>query len=78
MDTRDILEQTQSELQGMSEHAEEFVALDRREFLFMSLVAAAASTLGVPPALKAQGRGAAGVAAAPQAPREPLLGSREN
>src|SRR5579872_6717797 len=68
MDTRDILEQTQTDLEAAAEHAEEFAGLDRREFLFMSLVAAAASTLRVPATLGAQGRGAAGAAAAPQAP----------
>ncbi|HEV8410148.1 MAG TPA: amidase [Gemmatimonadaceae bacterium] len=69
MDTRDILEQTQTELEDVSERAEESSGIDRRDFLFISLVAAAANALGAPAALKAQGRGAAGAAAAvPQAP----------
>src|SRR5262245_32823093 len=63
---RDLLEQAQDELEDVSEEAEEFLGIDRREFVFLSLVAAAAGTFSVPAGARAQGRGAVG--AAPQAP----------
>ena len=65
--TYDALEALQSDLQDEAEAVEETTGLDRREFVFMSLVAAAASTLGVD-AVRAQtpaGRGAA--------PQEPTI-----
>src|SRR6185503_15561456 len=45
--TEDLLEQLQTELERESEEVEEFTGVGRREFVFMSLVAAAASTFGV-------------------------------
>jgi len=71
MNVRDVLEQTQVELEDLSDEVEERTGLDRREFVFFSLVAAAATALGAPAALRAQGR-AGGVAGAPQAP-PPIL-----
>jgi hypothetical protein len=58
--TDDLLQQIQSDLEQQSEEAETLTGVDRREFVFMSLVAAAASTLGLP-AARAQvgGSGAA-------------------
>ena len=38
MNSRDVLEQTQVELEAVSEQAEEFTGIDRREFMFMSLM----------------------------------------
>ena len=63
----DLLEQTQADLEA-TDFDEEALGIDRRHFVFLSLAAAAATTLGVEP-LRAQGRGrAAGAAAAgPQA-----------
>ena len=58
-DPVDLLESAQSELELASEQAEDVAGLDRREFLFMSLVAAAASTFGAHVA-RAQAGGAAG------------------
>ena len=60
----DLLEQTQAELEA-ADFDEEAFGIDRRHFVFLSLAAAAATTLGVEP-LRAQGRGGAGGAAAGQ------------
>ncbi|HVT40394.1 MAG TPA: amidase [Gemmatimonadaceae bacterium] len=68
-DPVDVLESAQSELELASEQAEDATGLDRREFLFMSLVAAAASTFGAHVA-RAQGGGAAG-APSPAGPQQP-------
>lgn len=54
----DLLDQYQTDLES-SDFDSETVGIDRRQFVFLSLVAAAASTLGIKPAL-AQARGAAG------------------
>jgi Asp-tRNA(Asn)/Glu-tRNA(Gln) amidotransferase A subunit family amidase len=54
----DILDQYQTDLES-SDFDSEAVGIDRRQFVFLSLVAAAASTLGIKPAL-AQERGSAG------------------
>ncbi|MGH7669584.1 MAG: hypothetical protein ACRENQ_08810, partial [Gemmatimonadaceae bacterium] len=54
----DLLEQTQAELEA-ADFNEEALGIDRRHFVFLSLAAAAATTLGVEPA-RAQGRGRAG------------------
>jgi hypothetical protein len=74
MDPRyELLEQYKEDLQQNAEEVEHFTGMDRREFVFMSLVAAAAGTLGVPAALRAQGRGgAAGAAAQTPPPLIPL------
>ncbi len=58
----DLLEQTQADLEA-TDFDEEAFGIDRRHFVFLSLAAAAASTLGVEP-LRAQGRGRADSAAA--------------
>jgi hypothetical protein len=58
----DLLEQYQADLEA-TDFDEETLGIDRRHFVFLSLAAAAATTLGVKPAL-AQARGAAGAAAA--------------
>jgi Amidase len=52
----DLLEQAQAQLEA-TEVDEESLGIDRRHFVFLSLVAAAATTLGVDPA-RAQVRGA--------------------
>src|SRR6185369_7187387 len=57
----DLLQQIQIDLEQQSEEAEAVTGVNRREFMLMSLVAAAASTLGVPVA-----RAQAGAAGAPQ------------
>jgi Asp-tRNA(Asn)/Glu-tRNA(Gln) amidotransferase A subunit family amidase len=77
MDTPyDLLEQTQTELEQRAEEVEAFTGVDRREFVFMSLVAAAASTLGFHGTARAQS--AAAGAAAPQAAPVPFpLGNGE-
>jgi Asp-tRNA(Asn)/Glu-tRNA(Gln) amidotransferase A subunit family amidase len=57
-DSEDLLEQYQTALES-SDFDEETVGIDRRQFVFLSLAAAAAATLGARPAL-AQARAAAG------------------
>src|SRR5690348_1406908 len=64
----------QSELECESESVEEATGVDRRAFVFMSLVAAAASTFGVPSA-RAQAGG--GTAAAPPQDAATILGNGE-
>ena len=44
----DLLQQIQSDLEQEAEEVEALTGVNRREFVFMSVVAAAASTLGVP------------------------------
>ena len=53
----DLLEELQPELARAAEEREELTGVDRRAFLFLSLTAAAATTLGAP-TLPAQMRGA--------------------
>ena len=71
--SEDLLEQTQAELEAM-DFDEEASGIDRRHFVFLSLAAAAAGTLGVEP-VRAQDRGGirATAAAALQQQREPPL-----
>ena len=58
MDTPlDVLAQAEAELAAM-DYDEAATGLDRRQFMFRSLVAAAASAFGAPAALAAEGRGA--------------------
>ena len=61
----DLLDAAQPELELLAEEAESLTkgGVDRREFVFMSLVAAAASTFGAH-VVRAQGGGGAGAAAA--------------
>ena len=75
----EILDQTQAELEQVAEEVEYFTGVGRREFVFRSLVIAAASTFGVAAAARAQGGGrAAGAGGAPQqAPSFPQLGNGE-
>jgi hypothetical protein len=66
----DILQQSQEELEQYADEAEFLTGLDRRQFVFLSLAAAAASTFGVSSA-RAQ-RGATGGGAAQATPPLPL------
>ncbi len=71
------LEQAQIEAEAMGQELEDLSSggIDRREFVFMSLVTAAASTFGFGAAAMAQAPGGAGGArgqGAPQAPLDPL------
>src|SRR4051812_37430161 len=65
----DLLQQLQADLELESESVAESTGVDRREFVFMSLVAAAASTFGVH-AARAQG---GATAPAPQQPTAPAI-----
>ena len=68
----DLLEAAQPALALRAEEAESATGVDRREFLFMSMVAAAASTFGSH-VVRAQGRGAgAGVTPGAAAPQQPV------
>ncbi len=80
MDTPlDLLEQAEAEL-AAAEHDESATGVDRRQFMFYSLVAAAASTFGAPAAgaqgalARASGMGSmpSGAAQPPQVPAVPL------
>ena len=72
--TEDLLQQLQADLEAQSEEIETTTGVNRREFVFMSLVAAAASTIGIPEAARAQARGGG----APQQPApEIILGNGE-
>jgi Asp-tRNA(Asn)/Glu-tRNA(Gln) amidotransferase A subunit family amidase len=62
----EILAQTEIELAPLAEQAEEISGIDRRQFMFRSLVAAAATTFGAK-AVRAQSAGVAAPAAAPAA-----------
>ena len=55
----DILDETQAQLEHIADDAEHATGVDRREFMFMSLIAAAASSFSVSANVLAQGRGAA-------------------
>src|SRR5688572_9250083 len=70
-DELDLLDQYQTELE---DEAAEVVGLDRREFMFLSLVTAAASTFGFGARALAQ---AVPAGQAPQAPPLPPLGNAE-
>ncbi len=63
----DLLQDIETRLEPESEMVEEATGVDRREFMFMSLIAAAATTFGVPIA-----RAQAG-ASAPQQPAAPAI-----
>ncbi|MBC7674340.1 MAG: hypothetical protein H7247_18120, partial [Polaromonas sp.] len=84
MDTpEDMLELQYPELRMQAEEAADTSGVDRREFLFMSMIAAAASTFGAH-VVRAQGAGssAAAAAAAPASAQQPqipalLLGNGE-
>ena len=70
----ELLEQTEIELAALDYDEETPGAIDRRHFMFMSLVSAAASTFGAASALRAQGTrgGATPQAQQPQPPPFPL------
>ncbi|MEP6493874.1 MAG: amidase [bacterium] len=66
----ELLDQVQADAELMAEEAEAFTGIDRREFMFMSLVTAAATTFGFGARALAQAPG--GGQAAPQAALPPL------
>ena len=70
-DEIELLEQTQEELEQIAEEVEHHTGVDRRQFVFLSLVAAAASTFGVSGA-RAQGGGRAGAGGAQTPPAPPV------
>ena len=80
MDTpEDMLELQYPELRMQAEEAADASGVDRREFLFMSMIAAAASTFGAH-VVRAQGAGSSAAApASAQQPQVPalLLGTGE-
>ncbi len=64
----EILAQVETELAPLAEQAEEIAGIDRRQFMFRSLVAAAVTTFGAKAArAQSAGSSAAAPAAAPQA-----------
>jgi hypothetical protein len=67
----ELLDQMQIDAELIAEEAEAFSGIDRREFMFMSLVAAAASTFGFGARALAQGGGGGGQSAQ-QTPPPPL------
>jgi Asp-tRNA(Asn)/Glu-tRNA(Gln) amidotransferase A subunit family amidase len=75
----DFLEETQSQAENVAEEVEATTGLDRREFVLMSIAAAAASTFGAHAARAQGGRAGAGGAAPQQTPPPPLppLGNAE-
>jgi Asp-tRNA(Asn)/Glu-tRNA(Gln) amidotransferase A subunit family amidase len=68
----ELLDQVQSEAEVMAEELEGVSEIDRREFVFLSLVTAAASTFGFGARALAQAPGGAATAAQQQAPLLPL------
>ncbi|MEP6762814.1 MAG: amidase [Gemmatimonadaceae bacterium] len=70
----EILHQTQIDLESVAQEAEYHTGVDRREFVFRSLVAAAATTFGSAAVARAQagaaGAGSAGAPAAFQPPQQ--------
>ncbi|HEY5418182.1 MAG TPA: amidase [Gemmatimonadaceae bacterium] len=69
----EFLDNVQDEAEFLAEEAEEVMGMDRREFVFLSLMTAAASTFGFGARALAQGT----PAQAPQAPPLPPLGNGE-
>ena len=67
-----LLDQVEAEHRMLAEEAEELTGIPRREFLFLSLVSAAATTFGFGAKALAQGGGGGGAQGAPQAPLPPL------
>ncbi|MGE3617507.1 MAG: amidase, partial [Gemmatimonadales bacterium] len=66
-DPQDFLDQLHVELAGLDAEPERSAGLDRRHFMFLSLVSAAATTFGTARVARAQGRPAA------QTPQQPPL-----
>src|SRR6185436_18350682 len=84
-DERELLEQAQLEATQIADEMEGVSGLDRRRFIFMSLIATAATTFGVGAEAVARAQGAAGAAAptggrgqGAQNPPPPPLGNGEN
>jgi hypothetical protein len=75
-DELDLLDQVQAETEETADGMEWSTGLDRRRFVFLSLVAAAASTFGLGASVVAQGTAPA-PQAAPPAPPAPPLGNGE-
>ncbi len=73
----ELLDQTQHELEFLGEELEETHGIDRRDFVFWSLVTAAASTFGFGASALGQAPTAAPGAAPPQAAPLPPLGNGE-
>jgi len=71
----DFLAQAEADLAAL-DHDEAMTGLDRRQFMFLSLVAAAASAFGAEGA-QAQGAAARGASGTMQPPPVPLLGNGE-
>jgi Asp-tRNA(Asn)/Glu-tRNA(Gln) amidotransferase A subunit family amidase len=69
----EFLDNVQDEAELLADEAEEVMGMDRREFVFLSLMTAAASTFGFGARALAQGT----PAQAPQAPSPPPLGNGE-
>jgi hypothetical protein len=69
----EFLDNVQDEAELLADEAEEVMGMDRREFVFLSLMTAAASTFGFGARALAQGT----PAQAPQAPPLPPLGNGE-
>lgn len=65
----ELLDQLQADLEA-ADYDEEAHGIDRRHFVFLSLAAAAATTLGAPAAAIAQNRGRAGALAGRQAAQQ--------
>ena len=74
-DDLDLLDQTESQLEQFADAYEESVGIDRRDFMFWSMVTAAATTFGF--GARALAQAPAPGAAAPQAPPLPPLGNGE-
>lgn len=72
----DLLDQTQFDLESIADGVEDASGIDRRDFVFWSLVTAAASTFGFGAKVLAQAPTAA-PSAQPQAPAPPPLGNGE-
>jgi Asp-tRNA(Asn)/Glu-tRNA(Gln) amidotransferase A subunit family amidase len=72
----EFLDYVQDEAERLADEAEPVTAIERREFVFLSLITAAASTFGFGARALAQG-GAAATAQAPQQPPLPPLGNGE-
>ena len=80
MNPEELLDQTQAELNAADYDEEANGGMDRRQFMFLSLVAAAATTFGVDTARAQASVGSgAGAGALPQAPQAPpvTLGNGE-
>ena len=71
----ELLDQTQTELEQFADSIEESVGIDRRDFMFWSLVTAAATTFGF--GSRALAQAPTGTTPPPQTPTPPPLGNGE-